>query len=351
MREEVARWVRRDVARLTHSGLDWRTMVLEVAGSLSKAVPFEHHCWHTMDPATLVFTGSIAENLGQEPRLATFEYGTSDVNKWSFLARNHSPVGILSQATYGNPEASPRFRELLKPRGIRHEMRVSFASDGECWGAGGLFRDGGEDFDEREAALLASLTSDIADGYRRALLISDAFGNAPTEPGLILFDEQGNVEVVSEAAAEYVEDLTDRNRDPEGDLPNAVRAVAVLARRAGDESEMGPQSARARAHARSGRWLLLYGTRIGGPDSARIAVIIEQALPTELAPIIVAAYGLSERERQLTQLCMQGLSTNEIGQSLHISPLTVQDHLKAIFSKVSVRSRRELVARIAGEQN
>ncbi|HEX4992882.1 MAG TPA: helix-turn-helix transcriptional regulator [Rubrobacteraceae bacterium] len=45
---------------------------------------------------------------------------------------------------------------------------------------------------------------------------------------------------------------------------------------------------------------------------------------------------LTKREGEITRLVMGGLST----------PNTVRDHFKAIFDKVGVRSRRELVAQI-----
>jgi DNA-binding CsgD family transcriptional regulator len=45
---------------------------------------------------------------------------------------------------------------------------------------------------------------------------------------------------------------------------------------------------------------------------------------------------------------LRGRPTAEIADTLHISRHTLQDHLKAIFDKVGVRSRRELVGRLLG---
>jgi DNA-binding CsgD family transcriptional regulator len=58
------------------------------------------------------------------------------------------------------------------------------------------------------------------------------------------------------------------------------------------------------------------------------------------------AYELTPRERQTATLVLGGRSTDQIAAELCISPQTVQQHLKAIFDKIGVRSRRELVAQL-----
>jgi DNA-binding CsgD family transcriptional regulator len=129
-------------------------------------------------------------------------------------------------------------------------------------------------------------------------------------------------------------------------LPLVVHAVARRARVAATEAATGGATARARVPTQSGRWLLVRGSVLGeGPD-AHIAVILEPAPSPELAPLIAAAYGLTDRERLVTQLVAQGRSTAEIADTLHLSPYTVQDHLKSIFDKAGVSARGELVARL-----
>ena len=80
------------------------------------------------------------------------------------------------------------------------------------------------------------------------------------------------------------------------------------------------------------------------------AVLLEPARPHELAPLAADAYGLTERERAVTRLVAEGLPTDAIGARLFISPWTVQDHLKAIFEKVGVSTRGELVAQVFFER-
>jgi DNA-binding NarL/FixJ family response regulator len=99
---------------------------------------------------------------------------------------------------------------------------------------------------------------------------------------------------------------------------------------------------------RAGRWLLVHALPMCGQPGVQgsIAVIIEPAKASEIAPIILRAYELSPREQQISCLLGHGPTTTEIAQRLYLSPHTVRDYIKSIFDKVGVSSRGELVARI-----
>ena len=75
-------------------------------------------------------------------------------------------------------------------------------------------------------------------------------------------------------------------------------------------------------------------------------MILQEAAPAEVAPLIMTAYGLTDREKTISALVCQGMSTRQIAGRLHLTADTIQDHLKSVFDRTGVHSRGQLVAAI-----
>jgi DNA-binding CsgD family transcriptional regulator len=125
-----------------------------------------------------------------------------------------------------------------------------------------------------------------------------------------------------------------------------VLAVAGRALRTAESHDMPGEVAVARVLSRQGRWMILHGAALVAGGARRVAVIIEPAHPARITPLLMAAYGLTDREQDVTRLALRGDSTAQIADSLSVSPHTVQQHLKSVFEKTGVRSRRELGGKV-----
>jgi len=54
---------------------------------------------------------------------------------------------------------------------------------------------------------------------------------------------------------------------------------------------------------------------------------------------------ISSREREVLELLSYGYSSPEIASSLYLSPHTVNDHRKALMSKLSVKNVAQMIRR------
>ena len=333
--------------RLLHRNLDLGAFFEAADQTLAQLIEFDSSCWLSLDPSTLLPTSHFTRQIdtGHLMELAANEFLEDDVNKFADLARAVPPVGILSQATGGDPRQSPRFLKVLKPLGYGDgdELRAAFLDGEAVWGCVALHRRQGS-FDARELNLVADVSRYIGEGIRRAILVTALTAeNGHDSPGLILLRGDDSVESMTPAARQWLGDLFDSTGGPSA-LPLIVVSVADKARRAvaGRVDEV----AGVRVPRRTGGWLLMHASLLNGDPDGHVGVMIHPARQPEISGLIVEAYGLSKREREVTRLVLAGLSTQEIADNLHLSPYTVQDHLKAIFAKVGVRSRRELVAQV-----
>ena len=157
--------------------------------------------------------------------------------------------------------------------------------------------------------------------------------------------EDWSVESLTPGVERWLAELPDGNWEASNRLPPAVVAVAGQARRTADGAAPG-EVAVARVLTASGRWVVLHGASLVSAGATRTAVIVEPAHPARIAPLLMAAYGLTEREQEVTRLVLQGESTTAIAEGMSVSPHTVQQHLKGVFEKTGVRSRRDLTGKV-----
>ena len=75
-------------------------------------------------------------------------------------------------------------------------------------------------------------------------------------------------------------------------------------------------------------------------------IVIAPSEPEEVARLNLASYGLTSREEEIVMLVARGLSTRGISASLFISEHTVHDHLRSVFERSGVHSRRGMVKRL-----
>ncbi|MFE2377553.1 LuxR C-terminal-related transcriptional regulator [Streptomyces sp. NPDC059398] len=332
----------RDIEAICRLDLGSRELRRRIAERLTRLVPVDSYCFGTIDPTTLLITDDVSAGLTPDAAGAAAynEYLVDDVLKFAALARSKMSAGTLGAATGDDPGSSHRYRAVLPLIDARHELRASFVVDHRCWGAIALFRGGGRpDFTPVDVDVLRRLSAPVAAALRRAVHRAPAdAAPGPDEAGVLLLDQELRLLSENPAAKLWRDELA----SPGAELPIAVLEVAARGRGAA-------LPAHGRVRGRSGRWLSVHASPLsGGPFPARLAVTVHPAPAADVAEVLLLAYGLTPRERDVLARVVAGLPSRAIATELHITAATVQDHLKSVFAKTGVRSRPELVATVLG---
>jgi DNA-binding CsgD family transcriptional regulator len=313
---------------------------------LRRILPVDAVAFGTADPQTLLFTGFFNEEP-LDTASALFlenELGGNDVNTFAGLAMAETHVASLDSATGGDRMSSPRYCDIMRPLGLGDELRVALVTGSQCWGYLCLHRtDEPSGFTESEFAVVAAAAPHLGHALRQAALLDRSTTTASGhEPGVIVLADDLSLVAITARASEFLADIEERPTSLP--LPVCVYAAAAALRAIEDGTAAPGAMPTTRIRSRTGAWLRVHASRLTGPPGEqRITIVIETADRSSTIPLRLSAYGLSPREAEVATLVLRGTSTSTISASLHISEHTVQDHLKSVFDKVGVRSRRELV--------
>lgn len=336
------------IASLTVTPTDLASFWRSCTEVISTVVPhYWTPCFFTLDPASLLITSHFHEGLDEFPAdMLAHEYYGEDVHKLSDIVRSAAGVSTIHEATGGDPSTSPRWRFNLSMGGDQEMIARLRTRQGEDWGALGLYREPGAPmFSDRDKQFVRAIGPHLAAGARQAMTLGEATDpDVPDAPGLLVIDDSWQIRSATPGAERWMARLPDGDPDV-GRLPSAVLAVAAQGLQ-NARQDSSATVAFSRVLTTDGTWILLHGAPLDGEDQHRVAVILEPAHPARIYPLLMSAYGLTDRERDVVKLVLSGSSTADIADTLVVSPLTVQNHLKNIFEKTGVRSRRDLVGKI-----
>ena len=315
---------RDDIVRLVHRTTGVHRLARDMTRILERAVPFDGVGLMTVDPATLLPTSEVVDaRLGVSdgvvletwPLFIEIELREPDFNKFHALARQGRRAASLSDATQGDLQQSVRYRELCRSIGFDDELRVVCSDSTGTWGALTLARESGRPcFEASEVSFLGSLAPLMSDGLRRAAILGDVATGDQRGTGVVVLAPDNSIDTATAGAERLLADLI-AGDTPGAELPVSVLSVAARARRIAIDYRNDPEwrepgsdtFARARVRTAQGNWVTVRGSVLGdGPDSS-VAVLIEEAQPPELAPLIADAYGLTDRERRVTLTGGKGL--------------------------------------------
>lgn len=329
---------------------DARSLRLTLLDEIRRVVDFDAYAWLLTDPETEVGSAPLADVpcLPELPRLIRLKYLTP-INRWTQL---QGQAALLSAVTEGRLERSLVWRELLAGYDVNDMASLAFRCRHGCWGFLDLWRYSGLGlFTDSDAGYLTAITKPITEALRRcqaATFTLPAQVPAAGGPAVLVLSPDLTVTAQTSETDAYLQLLVppdaDRQPIPAGAYNVAAQLLAV-------EAGIDDHAPRARVHLSAGVWLTLRAARIGARSATAeqdIAVTIEASSPAERMSLFARAFALSPRESELLGLLVAGADTHRIAQRMFLSEHTVQDHLKAIFSKCGASNRRTLLARVVG---
>jgi DNA-binding CsgD family transcriptional regulator len=345
---------RERIVRICESGPDARALRLQVLAEIRRVVGFDAYAWLLTDPQTWVGSAPLADVpcLPELPSLIRSKYLTA-LNRWTGLP---GPVALLGQASGGDLAQSRVWREVQQRYGVVDVASLVFADQFGCWGFLDLWRTGDADrFTGTDEAWLAGMAAPVTSALRRSqadTFIATAAGERQ-QRGPVLLVLSPDLEVLAQTpeTQAYLRVMLPADEDRS---PIPANAYNVAAQLLAVETGIDAHPPTARVHLTGGRWLTLRAGRMDdagdarSPDQRDIAVSVEDSSPAERAAVFARAHGLSVREAELLDHLVTGHDTRDVARLMFLSQHTVQDHLKSIFGKTSVRNRRTLLARALG---
>lgn len=315
---------------------DDRTLRRNVVEQVRRTVPFDAFAWMLTDPETTVGTAPLAEVpcLDRLSQAVALRYTSG--RRWTA-----GPPGVPCRPVLPGSELAA----FIATYGTYDVVSIAFVDRFGWWGFLDLWREGGQ-FSAQDCELISLLAEPVTTALRECRAATFQLGDnglerAPSGQAVLLLGSDLTVRRRTPQAESDLRALlpTEESRRP---VPAAVYNVA--AQLLAVEADIDAHRPMARTTMTPGRWISVQAARLG----ADIAVTIGPIEQRERWTLFCRTHGLSDRETEIVICLAEGDDTHALAARLHLSEHTIQDHLKSVFAKTALNSRRELLARARG---
>ncbi len=322
--------------RLAAAATDLRSLRVNLLGLLRNQLPIDWAVVVATDPRTAV---------GVDP-VATVPDGVHlpSLIRSKYLTRHHRWTTLDgAEALADDPGASRVWREVQAVYGVADVLSGVLRDAYGTWGFLDLWSR--SSFSAADLALVDAVAPAVTAAVRRlqAQQLRPRLAAGAGGPVVLVLGDDLEVLGSTEVARDWLAHLL----PPSAGVP-PVPAIAwnVAAQLLAVEEAVDDHEPMGRVHLADGVWITVRAARLG--EEGRLAVSMEPVSGADRSELVARAYALTTRETEVMEAVCAGWTNAEVATAHHLSPLTVQDHLKSIFARTSVHSRGELAALALG---
>jgi DNA-binding CsgD family transcriptional regulator len=240
------------------------------------------------------------------------------------------------------PPGSAPLLDLMAGEGWGGEMRLALVDRGVLWGTLLLLRERGRPpFTPADIQSARQAVAPLTESLRRYVTRATPHPvRTAMPPGVLIVDEADTITSVTPTGRDWLRlCFPDLALDTDEDLSITLWNFASAARH-----ESGAVLSRVPTpHG----WVAIQAQHLAGSRRGEVAVTVQSATAGQLLPAVAAWYGITPKERTVIDQVLEGRSSKQISRSLDLSPHTTNDHLKAVYRKLQVSGRGELVATLS----
>ncbi len=365
---------------LAQDRLDFDALLKEVFSILHAEIPFHSGWFATVD----------ASSDTTQPRLNPWFYEAwRDTAPLPKMRRIHpgqnSLLPTASQILQNGHRVSrgadwwakerltthPFYHAVLRPARLFHPLFCLLVDrEKNCRGCLVVWRGRGDpDFSQGDILLMESLAPVISDvvkrraaGGRLSVTETETIDSEAlqllvrrrTTPGTLILDAKNRVLYSNGHARKIMARFSALPRHPaDFPLPGAIRGLCdrlrvLCAQTTSDNLET---AAEVNQLAFQGGGVYLFrALRLDSQDDAtqpmRVLVLLERVSQRPRVDPVLHARQLTQREREVVRLLLDGKTNREVGNVLNVGEYTVKSHMKRIMAKLQVGTRAGIVAKI-----